>query len=357
VSRRVWATLLFALVLGALGGPGRADDVPDLKTLHAKMADARGAEPENYREVVTARAGQLSVRAQYLVRDHDHRSVFDVGPVHTEEGTVNGDRWHQNANGLTIFDGGGPLEEAKEKLTTTVTHVSTPFDAYVISELNPRKRGTRTYVDPKTFLVRRKDEIDAYGTAVIVYDDFRRFGDRMLSGRWTMRNGAGAVIDFERTEYVVGSVSPDDVAEPPIRRRLVNFPTGVGRVALPVQIKDHRIYIRVTVGTRNLDFLLDTGSAGIAIEAGTAHQLGLAFYNKSRSIDAVEHDSYDAVVPSMSVGPLAMKDVAVGILPDPLDQRQGIKVVGLLGFDFLATLGVTIDYELAAPRGAPQKPA
>jgi Aspartyl protease len=48
----------------------------------------------------------------------------------------------------------------------------------------------------------------------------------------------------------------------------------------------------------------------------------------------------------MTVGPLRMRDVAVDIIPHGWEADAGrVKDVGLLGFDFLAELGVTIDYE------------
>lgn len=177
----------------------------------------------------------------------------------------------------------------------------------------------------------------------------------MLPARWTLRGPDGSAT-FERSEYVADAVTDADVVEPAIRRPLVAFPNGTRTAALPVKIVDGRIYVHATIGSRGVDFLLDTGSSEIAIEAGTAHALGLPFFNKSRETEAQSHDRYDAVIPDMRVGTLSMHDIVVGILPEPLDELPGLKVVGLLGFDFLATLGITIDYEhgtvTATPAGA-----
>jgi hypothetical protein len=63
------------------------------------------------------------------------------------------------------------------------------------------------------------------------------------------------------------------------------------------------------------------------------------------------------VVPEMAVGDLHMHDVAVSTLPSLPEQFDDVKVVGLLGFDFIAELVLRLDYEhgrVTATTAAPQ---
>ena len=305
-----------------------------------------GPRPDNYREKIVGAGTLGETHETTLRRGDDRRYTFDRGLVHYESGTYKGERWHQNVNGLTIVDEPEPGESRRDPVTTTVKRVSAPVDAYVITALNVRGNGTREYVDPKTYLSVRVESLQTGHTVTTVYDRFARFGQQTLPTHWVVSaSPEKSTMTYERTEFVTGAVTDGDLAEPPIRRALVDFPTGTTRANLPARIVDGRIYVRVTIGGRELDFLLDTGAASIAIEAGTAHALGLTFQNRARALNVGSFDTYEAVVPSLRVGALEMKDVVVSIIPDPLEERGGVKVVGLLGFDFLATLGVTIDYE------------
>jgi hypothetical protein len=81
------------------------------------------------------------------------------------------------------------------------------------------------------------------------------------------------------------------------------------------------------------------------LDEGVARELGLMPYQRRSAVLAGRYTTARAIVPEMRVGDLVMRDVAVGLIPQQSHEKAGIKVVGLLGFDFLAELGVTIDYE------------
>ncbi len=103
--------------------------------------------------------------------------------------------------------------------------------------------------------------------------------------------------------------------------------------------------MRITIGGRGLDFVLDTGASGITLDNGVARQLGLPAYGTHSAITAQRYTTARTIVPEMHVGQLTMKNVAVQLVPDGQTKTFGVKSVGLLGFDFLAELGVTVDYE------------
>ncbi|HEY6236494.1 MAG TPA: aspartyl protease family protein, partial [Candidatus Elarobacter sp.] len=81
------------------------------------------------------------------------------------------------------------------------------------------------------------------------------------------------------------------------------------------------------------------------IDSGVARQLGLHAYAERSAVTAQRYTTARTIVPEMHIGELVMRDVAVQMIPDSDEVEPGYKAVGLLGFDFLSELGVTIDYE------------
>jgi predicted aspartyl protease len=139
-------------------------------------------------------------------------------------------------------------------------------------------------------------------------------------------------------------VRDDELARPPSRRTLVEFPAGAVSVDLPVQFGAH-VYATVTIGATDYQFVLDTGASGIAIDSGVARALGLPLYGEHAHVVAGRTTVARSVVPEMRIGTLVMRNVAVGVVPLGAADRRSVRMAGLLGFDFLAQLGVTIDYE------------
>lgn len=359
--RTVCALLGAALLLSA--GAARADEaLPDLAAVRAHMKQAN-LKPAAWREtIVSTSTDGLSTTVQHLHRGDDWRDIVERGPFHTEEGEVKGDAWHQNDNGQTVADEPDPGHAAAEKTTTTLSRVHAPVEAYVIAVLNAHGWGDKEYVDPASWLVVRRETIGASGTVVTRYDDVRAEAGRTFAHHWVTENAYSRTTHESRiTAYGVSDVSADDVAMPPNRRTLVTFPPGVSAVPLPVKFGSEHVFVRITIGGRGLDFVLDTGASGITLDNEVARQLGLTAYGTHSAITAQRYTTARTIVPEMRVGQLTMKNVAVQLVPDGANQAFGVKTVGLLGFDFLAELGVTIDYEhervTAVPEPAYAAPA
>jgi len=109
-------------------------------------------------------------------------------------------------------------------------------------------------------------------------------------------------------------------------RSLITF-SGSQPVVLPARFVDGEIVLRVTINGRGLDFGVDTGANVMTIDPGVASQLGLA-----------SEGSYVSV-PSMQIGDVTLSGVALRkvALGDSVGQSGPVKVVGLLGYDFLAS--------------------
>ncbi len=283
------------------------------------------------------------------VRKGDDVAETDyTGPFTTAYGTYKGQDWRQNENGQTVLDDPDPGLAVADPTTTTVAAITTPVVGYVISVLNKRGHGTREYVDSSTWRVVRRDYVSATATTTIVYDDFRTLAGYTQAWHWTSRDGHPENDEEYRIESIdLAPVSDAEVAIAPPRRSLVDFPRGVASVALPAKEYNRKFYVRVNVGNRGLDFLVDTGAYGIIMDDSIVRELGLKTYGThSNAANAGRFKSTSAIVPEMKIGDLSLHDVVVDTAPS-LGEGDGttFKAVGLLGFDFIASLVLKLDYE------------
>jgi hypothetical protein len=101
----------------------------------------------------------------------------------------------------------------------------------------------------------------------------------------------------------------------------------------------------VAIGKRNVDFLLDSGAGSIVIDPDLARDLDLQLVNPTVVTNAQSYVGYRTVVPEMRIGTLQMHDVPVSVAPISAGGPIDVKKLGILGYDFFAQLGVTIDYQ------------
>jgi predicted aspartyl protease len=343
---RVTLALLFLFCAWAVAVPGGADGLPTADEVEARAKAAAGPIPDNFRETILGAGSLGDTKSVSYHAGKDVRLTFDRGAYHSESGTYHGEHWRSDYNGLAVAAPEDPGNAAKDAITTTVTHVTQPFDAYVIAKLNAEGSGTRSFYDAATYLCRRIEYTNTTGTVVATYDVFGKFGDRTLPVRWSLSSGSAQnTMRYQRLQYSENKVSDDDVRAAVTLRELVEFPAGVNAVDLPVKIINHYIYVRVNIGTVSADLLLDSGASGIFIDPQLARSAGLTLTNATSEVVAKRFTAFDATIPEMHIGPLQMHDIAVSVVPMPPFSTEGVKPLGLLGFDFLAQLGVTLDYQ------------
>jgi Aspartyl protease len=347
---RAWrfAPVLIVASLLPFGVPApAADGVPDAVAIRQKIAAASGSFPDTFRETAeTVTSSGSTIVEHRFRRGKDFRTTNDTGRFHTERGSFNGQGWHMNDNGQVILDEPDPGLAAREKTTTTVTPIAAPVAGYVIATLNAQGFGAKEYVDGSAWRVVRRDVIGVNGTITTTYDDVRDDHGRIFAHHAHIDNGyAHTTGDTRIVEYLPGDFPAGQLAIPAPRRALVEFPPGVTSVELPAKFGRSHVYVRVNVGGRGLDFVLDSGAGGITIDSTVARELGLPEFDKRSTVTAGRFTTARTVIPEMRIGPLVMRDVAVQEVPHGWQTAPDVKEVGLLGFDFLAELGVTIDYE------------
>jgi predicted aspartyl protease len=344
-----FAALPLALVL-LLPSLAAADggNMPDEDAIQKQIEGAAGKRPDNERVTVTSvRSGETTTQRSWRIGE-DERTQYVDEPFETQDGTYKGQDWGQDENGITILQPEEPGNERKVQYQTSIRRITTPVSGYLIARLDPQGYGTRRYVDGTTWRVVRREYVSRTATTTVLYDDFRTVGGYTRPYHWTLNDGHPENATDERvTEATIGAVTADDVKIPARRRDLLTFPPGTTSVVLPAHVDGPRIIVRANVGKRGLDFEMDTGASSITLDAGVAQQLGLKVYSRYSAVTAQRYQTGRAVIPVLTIGAFELHDVAVDVIPTLQGQGGDTKVVGLLGFDFLAQAAYKIDYERA----------
>ena len=156
---------LFVVCIGASGGSAAVQDAgagPGAKAIMERVEAAKGTLPANERITETYEESGLKGKRILYRLNKDWREVDTFGPFATQRGELHGQHWFRNRNGETVLAADDPGKAVKDRFTKTVTRVSAPVDAYVISELNAHGSGERTFVDPTTWRIVRTEDISEY---------------------------------------------------------------------------------------------------------------------------------------------------------------------------------------------------
>jgi len=338
---QVWLSLL--LVVSCLGAAGATDGdaLPDPATLEAKVAALAQAAPPNFRETIVSHSSDGEVGYVTYHRFDDARSVTGPGALQEQSGIFEHEQWRHDANGVTVVADDPPADPT----VLTVTREDGPPAMFVLSRLTKRGFGTRTYVDATTLRTLKTEGTDPNESTTTTYTSYATFGGYTMPATWTVTsNAAGPMTTtlYTRKDVVLGGVSADDVAEPPTRD-IVTFPAGVTRVDLPATFTNGYAILHGKAGGQDASFMLDSGSAVITISPALAHRLGVVPVTTIALHGAGAVSVKEAIIPTLQIGPLTLHDVAVSIVPVG-SYGFNNEDFGVIGFDFLATLAVTIDY-------------
>lgn len=334
----------------ALSSAVVADELPTPEQVEAHIFVAEGPAIGSYRKVEETQAFGLVLRSVEVRSGSDFRIDLDEGPIHVESGSLAGQRWRQNANGQTILEQPGPGLVRPETQVASVARITTPVDGYLLSSLDARGLGIKRYVEAATWRVVRQDVVTATETQVTTFDDFRTVAGHTEAFHRKKTDGhVENDSDTHVVELTAAKIAAAQLAIPAPRRALVEFPAGKTVVDVPVRLDRGKIIVRVDAGGRGLDFILDSGAAGIALDEGVAKQLRLTeFGSFSNAANAGRIRGSSAIVPLMKVGELTMRDVVVGTIPFSEQGDIGdYRAVGLLGFDFIGALALKLDYHNA----------
>ena len=296
------------------------------------------------------------------ISGEDLVTTLSLGPFLTMEGRYLGQSWRQDENGLTVLrqDIHQKTAISEKAIDAAFDHPETPGPgiellgettgekpAFVVQVHPSGGRLVWIFFDASSGLIVREESIVAERRVVTTYDDFRRTAGTTEAWHHHVSDGRpNNEEDWTLSALRVDApIAGSDFAIPPDRRALLEFPAGVSDVRLPARIVEGKVVVRLTVGGRGLDFLLDSGAGDIAFDEGVAASLGLNPVGKQTQEVAGRFDRSRALVPQIGIGELRMRDVVVSILPFQSSPDASTRIVGLLGFDFFKNAVVRIDYE------------
>lgn len=299
----------------------------------------------------------------------DYSSTETIGPFTTMEGRYHGQRWRRDENGMTnvmqdtqratgfearSFAGEAESSSDDVKLLGEVT---SPVDAYVVQVTPKGESPTWGFFDKKTGLLDRLEFGDSDDRGVATYDDYRLINGNREAWH-THYADKHPENDYDRritSDKYGAAITDADLAIPSSRQDFVRLPAGKLEADLPSDVSVDRVddfgvpwffaspYVTVTIGGRGLDMLLDSTESGMVLDDEVARELGLTRYGPYFEDDKGSIYPSRAVVPALSIGDLQLQNVAVSLRHVGYDDERK-KIVGIIGYDFLASSVVEIDY-------------
>ena len=286
----------------------------------------------------------------------DERDVTLLGPLQSESGIRNGTRWQQTRNGMTytytgIHEGRDALSERVwesdvEGRDVRLIGESVPLNAYVV-EIDPAGgRHEWRFIDKRSGNLVRREYIEKQRRFAVTFDDYRTFDGIPEPSRVRTTDSYGNERDLSLLSRTLDMTpDPHDVDISPNRRQLVEFPPGITVARLPVRIVNGLAVIKVHIGLKDYDFLLDSGAAGIVIDPSVVDDDRIETFGTRVGATIGTFTETTGIVTVMSVGVLKMHSVVARVVSIPFHLDAATRIAGLLGFDFFLDTIVHVDFD------------
>jgi hypothetical protein len=326
-----------------------------LSVILAKHDASTGAQPtsltEDWTYVDTGLHG-----TEHLVRSGtDYHSKIKSDAQTDEYGQLAGARWHKDTYGFTTPNTG--TEDASFYVLRAIEDASDPKNdvelagrttgaspANVVKVTVPgAKHPEWIFFDASTYRIVRVERVAGKHRIAASYDDFRTTDG--VTQAWHVHDSYWVPEyddDYRMTSFKAGgTVSPSEFAPP--ANPVVTDTTARG--PLPSQFPFlGAIIVRITVGGRGLDFEIDPSVRYNMIDEDVAQQLGLPSFGKSTQLSTGERIPYDTILPSADLGPIHLQNFPVYATDIAWRPDDSTKIVGTLGYDFLASHVIHVDY-------------
>ena len=327
--------------------------------------------PGAYTRVDRDRVGGIETITTEYMNGDDWLGTYHSGSFTSMSGSYHGQNWNQNDNGIVTLrtnfrskvdpnDLAWQHPDDPQYRVRVLGFTQAAPREYVVEANPPGGIDEYRYYDALTFLTDRivRFDTDRY-RHVAEYSDYRHVFGRTLAfkehdydGR-PQNDDVSEIVSFDKTSAPVS-------LEIPASRSLLAL-NGSAPVTLPARFSADGIVVRASVNGRGLDFMLDSGASGLFIDPAIVHDLGLTPYGRqSETVGGGDVDIGRVRIPLMSIGSLQMHDVVFNTTPHN-DQTANGRIIGLMGFDLLASAITEIDFKAQTvtvyPRAAfdPQK--
>jgi hypothetical protein len=300
---------------------------------NAKAAGTPNAAFADRRERWTYTNGSHVLPVDVAVKGDDFRATIAVGSALYGAGRLHGVRWRGDANGivhgLLADQQGDALDRLPQSLfpfapktCELAGQTAGANPAWVIVDRPSGEPANWFFVDEASGLIVREETREGRRVFGTTFDRFAPVAGVQRPRHWHISDGdAHNDLDVAVETIAPGTVPAAAVALPVEQHVFAPAIGPLESAELPARFRDGRVTVAVVVGGRSEQFILDTGTASITLDAGDARRFD----------PLLEH----AIVPRISVGPLEMGDVSVLTIPSG---------VGILGYDFFFGHVVRIDY-------------
>lgn len=333
----------------------------------ARATEARGKRRTGTYELhYTTQGGGLTSTRREIENGTNYDDEYDYGPFHTSSGSSDGQSWHENANGVVTMLSGfhsrldTPWDRAfrqpdDPKSGVRILGTTTDEPHRIVLEIHPQgEQDQFRYYDARTYLLQEVITYTKTGDKQIVdYSDYRTMHGETLPFR--TRYTDGSAVD-ERETVLDSFVQDPDGRVPgiPVPKQLFALP-GNAPVTLPAHFTEHGIIIEASANGKPVNFVLDSGASSLVIDPGTAHAAGAKSFGRANVDIGGRVGESQTMIDSLDIGALHVQNVAFTELPFDRDSSAG-QVSGLLGYDFLASTVVEVDFKAHTvtllPRGS-----
>ncbi len=340
----------------AKAGPAVSPASITLSELLHRAVQAEGALGPGAYHIVLRRTADGETTTQETYTDADgYKTTETLADIVTSWGEFEGRGWYRNANGFVqvvtgAFAEHDPLENAVRDMAAprsgaTLLGVTSDTPAAYVVKVVPRDGLAETrYYDTTTYLLQRIDLTGYDGhTHTVLYGDYRRVSGRMVP--WMRRYTA---------DYYKGERRFDVVTYAPVSNSAVNLAIpqsttlfdlqGRDSVTIPADFTPDGIIVRMNVGQRGLDLVLDSGSSTIVVNASAAADLGLPLHDKHVESFGGLYTTAQTRITDVSVGGLRAPSAVIDVAPVDYNTAPTERAVGLLGCDFFASGALEVDF-------------
>jgi hypothetical protein len=329
--------------------------------VHALYARSHGGERTRAATIIEEwRLVQDKMTGTYRVwrLGKDERDVTNLGPFVSEAGVRGGVHWQQTRNGITYTYAG--VHEARDAVSERTWQLgvtddaqalrligeSVSLSAYVVEIEPPAGRHEWLFIDKNSGNVVRREAVAKNRRITTIFEDFRTFDGIPEPSRVRQIDSLGNERDLTLLSRTLDlTPDPKDVDITPTRHTLVEFPYGTTALHLPVRFVNGLPVVRVRIGLRFYDFLLDAGAAGIIVDPSVLDDAHLDTYGAHIGSTIGTFNETTSIVPALAVGSLKMHGVVVRAVSVPFRLDDRTRIAGLLGFDFFADTVVHLDID------------
>ena len=327
-----------------------------VRALYLKLHDRERTRASTIIEEWRLTQDKLSGTYHVFRLGRDERDITLLGPFLSEAGVHAGTRWQQTRNGMTYSYGGvhevrdarsdGAWLSDADPRDVRLIGESVPLNAFVVEVDPPGGRHEWRFIDKSTANLVRREYVEKGRRYVVSLDDYRTFDGIPEPSHVRTVDSFGNERNLTLLSRTL-DLTPDsrDVDIPASRRTLLEFPAGVTALHLPSRIVDGLCVVKVHIGLKDYDFLLDSGAAGIVIDPGIVDDAHLETYGSRIGETVGTFNETTGIVPLMTVGALHMHSVVARVVPVPFHLNDRTHIAGLLGFDFFLDAVVHVDFD------------